>query len=272
MYRKNLTPIRPYPKDVESGGHSGHVAAVGEQFVVVYSADWVEGGGLDNRGTGNGVYAKVFDTRGRSLWHADVAARVREEWPIVAGSTRHALLVWQKYIPDSMTALLEYALLDLRDRKLIRPAGSIDSFRVQYYAYTAAYVPDIDRFIVVATLDSSRAVAFLIDEAGHRTAELGCLPAVVRESGIAVLGATAYLPTQDGRLMTLALQPDRIFLRGMQRAPFAWGDTGTTAMANGSHGLHVISLSADGLREADFDLGNEVAAEPAAGCLAPAAQ
>jgi hypothetical protein len=72
--------------------------------------------------------------------------------------------------------------------------------------------------------------------------------------------------------MTLALQPDRIFLRGMQRAPFAWGDTGTTAMANGSHGLHVLSLSADGLREADFDLGNEVAAEPAAGCLAPAAQ
>jgi hypothetical protein len=272
LYKRNLTPIKPYPTEVESGGHSGHVAAVGEQFVVVYSADWVEGGGPENRGTGNGVYAKVFDQRGRMRRHVDVAARVREEWPIVAGSPRRALLVWQKYIPDSTSTLLEYALLDPRNGKLIRPAGSVDAFRVQYYGYAVAYVPHIDRFIVVATLDTAGAVAFLIDETGRRTAELGCLPAVVRETGIAVLDGIAYLPTQDGRLMTLALQPSRIVLRGAQPAPFAWGDTGNTAMPNGSHGLFVVSLSADGLREADFDLRREVALNPPIGCPPPAAQ
>jgi len=35
------------------------VAAVGEQFVVVYSEGWREGGGLDDNGTGDGVYASA---------------------------------------------------------------------------------------------------------------------------------------------------------------------------------------------------------------------
>ena len=272
VYRKNLVPIMPYPKDVESGGHSGHVAAVGERFVVFYSADWAEGGGFNDLGTGGGVYANVYDGRGRMLWHVDVAVHGREDWPVVAGSPRRALLLWQKYTPDGTVALLEYALLDLRSRKLNRPASRMDPFRVQHYAYASAYVPDIARFIVVATLHSGSAVAFLIDEAGRRTAQLDCLPAVVRESGIGVLGAAAYLPTQDGRLMALALEGDRITLRGTQRAPFAWGNTGNIAMANGSGGLHVVSLSPDGLREADFDTHHEVAAASADRCMAPTAQ
>jgi hypothetical protein len=272
LYRKDLTPIEPYPKDVESGGHSGHVAAVGEEFVVFYSADWVEGGGLANRGTGNGVYANVYDGRGRMLRHVDVAAHVREEWPIIAGSPRSALLVWQKYIPGSEFFLLEYALLDPRSGKLTRPANSIDPFRVHYYAYAAAYVPVVDRYIVVATLDSDRAVAFLIDEAGRRTAQLDCLPAAVRESDIGVAGAAAYVPTRDGRLMALALEGDRIALRGTQRAPFAWGNTGITGIAIGSDALHFVSLSPEGLREADFDTHREAAAAPADRCDASAVQ
>ncbi len=272
VYRQNLSPIKPYPKDVESGGHSGHVAAVGEQFVVFYSADWVQGGGVGNLGTGRGVYANVYDGRGRMMRHVDVAARVREWWPVVAGSPDHALLVWQKYVPDSTIALLQYALLDPRTGKLIRPAESIDAFHVQYYVYAAAYVPDIERFIVLATLDSDRAVAFLIDEEGRRTAELACLPALVRESSIVVAGSAAYVPTQDGRLMTLALGGDHIALRGTQRAPFAWGNTGVTGMADGSGAVHFVSLSPEGLREADFDTRNEVAAAPADRCIARAAQ
>jgi len=43
-------------------------------------------------------------------------------------------------------------------------------------------------------------------------------------------------------------------------------------MANGSGGLHVVSLSPDGLREADFDTHHEVAAASADRCMAPTAQ
>ncbi|MBR0778149.1 hypothetical protein JQ625_25235 [Bradyrhizobium diazoefficiens] len=261
VYRKNLTPIRPYPQDVRSGGHSGHVAAIGEQFVVVYSEGWLEGGGLNDKGTGDGVYASVYDGRGRLLRHVAVAVHARQDWPVIAGSARSALVVWQKYIPPT-SAMLEYALLDPSTGKLTRPAPPIDPLRAQDYAYAAAYVPAIDRFMVVATRDSGRAVAFLIDGAGGRTAELDCLPAVMRESDITVDGQAAYLPTQDGRLMTLALQGDSITLRGMQQAPFAWGSAGITGIVSGTAALHVVSLSRDGLREADFDTRNGVAAAP----------
>ncbi|WP_236720885.1 hypothetical protein [Paraburkholderia phytofirmans] len=272
VYRQNLAAIKAYPNDVESGGHSGHVAAVGERFVVFYSADWVDGGGVDNLGTGGGVYVQVYDARGRMLSHVDVAAHVREWWPMVAGSPHQALLVWQKYIPGSTSALLEYALFDPSTGKLIRPADSIDAYRVQYYVYAAAYVPAIERFVVEATLEDGRSAVFLIDDAGRRTAELSCLPASVRESGIGVAASTAYVPTRDGRLMALALEPDKIMLRGLQRAPFAWGNTGAIGIQSGADSMHFITLSPAGLREADFNAKREVAPGPADRCATQAAQ
>lgn len=271
VYSKDLKPIKPYPKDVESGGHSGHVAAVGDRFVVFYSADWVNGGGVDNLGTGGGVYANVYDGRGRLLRHVNVAAHVREWWPVVAGSPTQALLVWQKYIPGSTIASLQYAVLDPRTGKLTRTEDSVDPFRVQYYVYAAAYIPAVDRFVVLATLDSGRAVAFLVDSKGRRTAELDCLPALVRESSVAVEGSTVFVPTQDGRLMTLGVDGDRITLRGTQRAPFAWGNTGVTSIASGDS-VHFVSLSPDGLREADFSTQKQIAAGPADRCVVRAAQ
>ncbi|MDQ7978368.1 hypothetical protein QYH69_14045 [Paraburkholderia sp. SARCC-3016] len=271
VYSKDLKPIKPYPKDVESGGHSGHVAAVGDRFVVFYSADWVNGGGVDNLGTGGGVYANVYDGRGRLLRHVNVAAHVREWWPVVAGSPTQALLVWQKYIPGSTIASLQYAVLDPRTGKLTRTEDSVDPFRVQYYVYAAAYVPAVDRFVVLATLDSGRAVAFLVDSKGRRTAELDCLPALVRESSVAVEGSAVFVPTQDGRLMTLGVEDDRITLRGTQRAPFAWGNTGVTGIASGDS-VHFVSLSPDGLREAGFSTQKQIAAGPADRCVVRAAQ
>jgi hypothetical protein len=272
VYNKRLKAIRPYPRDVESGGHSGHVAAVGEQFVVFYSADWVQGGGVDNLGTGNGVYANVYDGRGRMMRHVNVADRVREWWPVIAGAPKQALLVWQKYIPGSTIASLQYALFDPATGKLIRPEDSVDVSRVEYYVYAAAYVPAIERFILVATQDTGRAIAFLIDAQGRRTAELACLPALVRESSIAVDGNAVYVPTQDGRLMALTLANDSIRLRGTQRVPFAWGNTGVIGIANGADSLHFVSLSPQGLREVDFDTHKEVAASPSDRCIARAAQ
>ena len=67
VYEPTLQPIAPYPLDIASGGHSGHVAAVGHKFVAFYSEDWIAGDGVDNLGTGNGVYAKVYDSRGQAL-------------------------------------------------------------------------------------------------------------------------------------------------------------------------------------------------------------
>ncbi|WGS47266.1 hypothetical protein LFL97_36750 [Burkholderia sp. JSH-S8] len=260
VYRRNLTPVKPYPNDVESGGHSGHVATAGERFVVFYSADWVDGGGVDNLGTGGGVYLKTYDAAGRLLNHVDVAPHSREWWPVIAGSPHRALLVWQKYIEGSTNAQLEYALFDPETARLEKLGELSDAIR--YYVYAAAYVPAIDRFIVVATTANDRGVAMLIDQDGRRTATQNCLPATVRESGVAVAGASAYVPTQDGRLLALALSPEQITVRGAQRAPIPWGTTGIVGFPASDTTLHFVSLTPSGLREADFEPARETALAP----------
>ncbi|WP_419689183.1 hypothetical protein ACN22W_20430 [Burkholderia theae] len=252
VYRRDLKPIKPYPNDVESGGHSGHVATVGERFVVFYSADWVDGDGVDNLGTGNGVYLKTYDAAGRVLNHVAVAPHRREWWPVIAGSPRNALLVWQKFIDGSTDATLEYALFDPVTAKLDM-LGPLNE-AIRYYVYASAYVPAIDRFIVVTTAAADdRGVAMLIDPDGRRTATLGCLPASVRESGIGVSGTHAYVPTRDGRLLTLALAPADISVSGVQRSPIPWGTTGIAGFPARGATMHFVSLTPSGTREVDFE-------------------
>jgi hypothetical protein len=272
VYHEDLSSIKPYPNDVESGGHSGHVAAVGDRFVVFYSEDWVDGGGVDNLGTGGGVYVKVYDNRGTLLRHVDVAPHVREWWPILAGSPTRALLVWQKYIPGSTIAQLTYAVFDPATGQLVRPTDAGEAPRVEYYTYAAAWVPAVNRFVLEATVDTGRSSVLLIDEDGRVTARLDCLPASVREAGIAVNGNVAYVPTRDGRLMSLALSADAIRLRGFGRAPFAWGNTGAIGIAYGASSVHFVSLSPTGLREADFNERDEVAPSDADRCARQTAQ
>ncbi|RKU04339.1 hypothetical protein C7H84_05300 [Burkholderia sp. Nafp2/4-1b] len=255
VYRRNLKPIKPYPHDVESGGHSGHVATVGERFVVFYSADWVDGGGVDNLGSGNGVYVKTYDAAGRVLNHVPVASHRREWWPIVAGSPRRALLVWQKYIEGSTDATLEYAMFDPFTAKLDKHGPLNDA--IQYYVYSSAYVPAVDRFIVVTTTADNRGVAMLIGPDGRRIATLDCLPPSVRESGIGVDGAHAYVPTRDGRLLTLTLTATGMSVTGVQRSPIPWGATGIAAFPARGGTMHFVSLTPTGAREADFDTARE---------------
>ncbi|HDR9198814.1 TPA: hypothetical protein QDB48_000076 [Burkholderia vietnamiensis] len=255
IYRRDLKPVKPYPNDVESGGHSGHVAAVGERFVVFYSTDWIDGGGVDNLGTGNGVYVKTYDAQGRVLNHVPVAPHRREWWPLVAGSPRRALLVWQKYIAGSTDATLEYAMFDPVTAKLDKLGTLSDA--IQYYVYSSAYVPAIDRFVVVTTTADERGVAMLIDPDGRRVATLDCLPASVRESGIGIDGAHAYVPTRDGRLLTLALSPTGMTVSGVQRSPVPWGSTGIVGFPARAAAMHFVSLTPTGVREADFDTARE---------------
>ncbi|WP_420874387.1 hypothetical protein [Burkholderia arboris] len=251
VYRRDLKPVKPYPNDVEPGGHSGHVATVGERFVVFYSADWVDGGGVDNLGTGNGVYLKTYDAAGRVLNHVAVAPHRREWWPVIAGSPRTALLVWQKFIEGSTDATLEYATFDPVTARLDL-LGTLND-RIRYYVYSSAYVPEIDRFIVVTTTADDRGVAILIAPDGRRTATLDCLPASVREAGIGVSGTHAYVPTRDGRLLTLALGASDISVSGMQRSPIPWGSTGIAGFPARGTAMHFVSLTPSGTREADFE-------------------
>jgi len=47
LYDQSMNPVKPYPNTALDGGHSGHVAASGNRFVIFYSEGWVNDGGVD---------------------------------------------------------------------------------------------------------------------------------------------------------------------------------------------------------------------------------
>jgi hypothetical protein len=259
--------VRPYPVDVLSGGHSGHVAAVGSRFVVFYSNDWIDGGGVDNLGTGNGVYVKTYDANGALLKAVDVAPGAREWWPMIAGSPTRALLVWQQYVTGETFARLKVATLDPATGAL--GASHVIAPGLQYYTYAAAYVPSVDRFLVVATRGDHKGFAQLIDQNGETTATLPCMPASVREAGIAVMGDRAFTPSQDGRLLHLRLTAASVELVGTQPSPIQWTYTGSVGLVRSPTQLHWVTTSPRGLQEAEFDLNAVTPAGDADRCGTP---
>lgn len=254
VYTPTLQPIAPYPLDVASGGHSGHVAAVGNYFVVFYSEGWTQGGGVDNLGTGNGVYAKVYDSAGRAQREIDVASNLREWWPMIAGSPTRALLVWQQFVSGEIYANLIIALLDPKSGTVT--GQHVLQSNLQYYTYKAEYVPAIDRFIVTGTTNAGKGFAYLINKTGQITAKLQCMPATVREAGIAVNGTNVYTPSQDNRLLHLALTPSSISLVGVQKSPIQWSFLGSVGLMRNSAEIHWVSLSEKGIQEAAFKVSN----------------
>jgi hypothetical protein len=182
---------------------------------------------------------------------------------MIAASPTRALLVWQQYVSGETWARLKVATLDPSTGALSEPRVIAD--RLLYYTYAAAYVPSIDRFVVVATSDKGKGFAQLIDASGQTTATLDCMPASVREAGIAVIGERAFTPSQDGRLLHLKLTPASIELAGTQPSPIAWTYTGSVGLVRSPTQLHWVATSPKGLQEADFDLkaGNAVKAPDA---------
>ena len=255
VYDPSLGPIKPYPNDVKDGGHSGHVAATDSNFVVFYSDDWIDGGGVDNLGTGNGVYAAVYDSNGNSPRTVRVAPDAREWWPMLAASPAKAILIWQKYVPGQVYANLRMAILDPAQGRLTVAPRTLRS-GIQYYVYQAAYVPALDEFLVTGAVYGGAGFAYLIDTGGAVTASLANLPATVREGRITVDGKMAYLAAADNRLLRLALTGKTITLNAAKPSPIAWSYLGDLGLMRAPSKVHWLSLNRAGLLEADFDFSD----------------
>lgn len=133
-----------------SGGHSGHIAAVGDDFVIAYSEGWIEGGGFDNAGTANDIYVETVSESGESRWHIAVSKDdgwPRDWWPVVATSSQHALLLWQRMVKDNDYAQLMLAMYDPANNTLIKPATLLKK-NLQYYHYNVTYLPSIKRYLI----------------------------------------------------------------------------------------------------------------------------
>jgi len=264
VYDPVLRPVARYPLDVAKGGHSGHVAAVGNYFVVFYSEGWIDEAGVDNLGTGNGVYARIYDSRGKALRATAIAPERREWWPMIAGSPSRALLVWQQFVPGQTYANLKMALLDPETGAVT--GKRVLQSRLQYYTYKTGYVPAIDRFIVTGTTVSGKGFAYLIDNRGRIAAWLPCMPPTVREAGITVDGTKVYTPSPDNRLLHLALTPSSISLMAVQASPLNWTPIGNIGLMRNSSWIHWVSLNKTGIQEADFNVSDARAPSAADRC------
>jgi len=247
LYGPALAPIKPYPQDILSGGHSGHVAAVDDGFVVFYSEGWVAGGGVDDLGSGDSVHAAFIDTRGRIVRQTEVASGRRAWWPVLAAAPDRALLVWQQFVRGRTDAALHAALLQPATGKLIPLGRLLD--RLNYYTYQVAWMPAANRFLLAGTRSGDQGFALLITPAGKVVARADCLPATVREAEIMVRDRQALIPAADGQVIRLDVDDQDALRAATLPVGAQWGSTGTLGLPAAEQDVMWFTLTPQGVRQ-----------------------
>ncbi|NOZ40597.1 MAG: hypothetical protein GXP24_10270 [Planctomycetes bacterium] len=266
VYDTNLNPVTGYPQLVLDGGHSGHVAAVENQFVVFYSEGWVAGGGVDDLGSGDDVYVSVYQSNGAFVRSRSIAVgnATRDWWPIVAGSNNHAMLLWQRFVDNETYSELIYSIYNPSNGSFVKTEALLAT-ELEYYTYDVQYIESIDRFLAVGAYKQGGGFAYLIDDQGTIVGEHLALPEVVREGQPAIWfdeGSSAgpndntarvVYPKSDGGVMVLELTTDDIALSA-EIAGLPWQTAGTDGIFTAEDDVYFVNLSPTGLIERTFQI------------------
>jgi hypothetical protein len=259
VYDLNLNPVSPYPRIAYDGGHSGHVAAVDNHFVLFYSDDWVNGGGVDNLGSGDDVKAMIYSSKGELEGEIDIATgnTTRDWWPLVAGSKTRAALVWQRYVDKQTYSQLMLSILDVKQKTLVVNALKIED-SVKYYAYSVTFLPSIERFLILGAYQNGGGFAYLLDQDGHIMAANKTLPAIVRESQSIALEQFGMVkiaqPITPNGLAILAITSSSITLKSTVADDYQWQYSGTDGVFLNPNTVYIVSTSTSGLVEKTFHL------------------
>ena len=202
LWDSSLRVIRKYPFMIRRGGHSGHVAAMGERFLIAYGEDWVERGGFLDRGTGKDIYARIVEDNGTLRREIRIASGHRDGWPLVAASDRNWLVVWQRY--PEMT--LHFALIDATGKLQVR--RELTGGMPVRYAYNVEFAPQLSLYIVTGSSGDGGFVA-LVNLKGELVKIQRGLPPMASESRL-VLGSDGAqsdrrLPGEAARRRSRAL-------------------------------------------------------------------
>jgi len=261
------------------GGHSGHVAAVGERFVIAYSEGWVQDDASDGLGTGKTVLVDVVNKNGKWQNHRPIAAepRSRNWWPLVAGSSNYALIIWQRFVSGSHRASLMYAVYDPATDRFIKPPTVLRN-EVYYYHYDVQYLPTINRFVIAGNelgdmtrhtqrgamkLKTQKGFMVLLDEQGavvnHWSAGEVCelcagyhTHPFVRESQPAMLaeenGVKLLYPVRPKGVLLFSVDSDAIALQRYVEGDNYWHSLGTDGIFLDANTAYFATLSPLGLR------------------------
>lgn len=270
------------------GAHSGHVTSVGNDFIVVYAEGWIDGGGVSEAGTANDIYVDVFASSGLLTKHRPIAVdkgSPRDWWPLIAGSSRYALLVWQRFIENSRYARLMMAVYDPATNRLVKPVTELRD-GLQYYHYDVQYLASINRFLIVGnslasvsennnlTVLTPRLFAYLLDESGNVVdqydneaycSNCGSHPGVnlVREARPVIVSSAkesdstvnVYYPVKPNSVVALQATTKQVSLQGMTGTRHFWSPLGADGINIGNNKILFANLSPLGVRLIEVPVG-----------------
>lgn len=210
------------------GGHSGHVAASGDKFLVSFSDGWVDGGGVDNMGTGDDVFAKIVDSNGNAGPMINTAVGTKRVWwPIVAGSDTNWLQVWQELGTTTNNGLVKGSIID-HAGNVVKANFTLFS-NVKLYHYDVQWIPATQRYLVTGSQSDGAAVVVLFDKAGNYIdSKSGIYAGTIREAQTVVSedGLTAIFPSSVGATV-LDLTANSVALRKHVTLDWNWDYMGT---------------------------------------------
>ena len=255
MWDSSLRVLRKYPITIKRGGHSGHVAAMGDRFLIAYSEGWVEGGGFLDLGTGKNVYARVVENNGKRGHEIKITSdsdlNHRDGWPLVAGSDRNWLVVWQRY-PE---LTLQTALISTSGGVVTR-RQIIDGLPLRY-AYDVEFAPQIESYIVAGSSGDGGFVS-LVSLTGEIVKTRQGLPPMASESRI-VLGwdgthLIGVYPVRPRGIAVVRISSDAVELVKVIDHPYQWDYSGTTGAFVAPGRVLFVTLSTTGLHLIRVDL------------------
>lgn len=280
LFDAQMQPLTEINTVSVAGGHSGHAAVSGNNFAIAYSEGWIDGGGVDDAGTGDDIHLDIVDSHGVLRQHRDIAVDhgvVRDGWPLIAGAPESVIVVWQRNGGESSYANLLYSVyLTSQD------VFSVDAVQIQadvdYYGFDVQYIPGVQRFLVVGNYLADARIPFAEHEIAVRSPKLFAVllnlqgEIVARLSNDATCSqCDAYLfyvivpesqpaininseqteviyPVKPRGWISLFIAADQVRLGSFVKNSHFWFPLGTDGVFTDKHGLFFVNLTPRGVK------------------------
>ena len=234
------------------GGHSGHVGSTNTHHVIFWSHDWVNGGGVNELGTGKEVIVSAISNEGEPLHEINLSqADERVSWPMLATSDDNALLVWQHFNDEATEAALHFAVYNTATNSLtVAPSELLP--QVDFYTYSISYVQATEQYVVAAQTKKGGTL-LLLSKDGELIDQIDA-PDLVREANPAVQENTLVFPQMPNSYFTVQVSDDQLQLQSSGELEVKWGTSGTTGMFLDAQHIYFATLNKEGLEEITVEI------------------
>lgn len=257
VFDSNLNVMKKYPQTIKDGGHSGHGTSLDNQHVVFWSDDWVDGGGVNNLGSGKDVLVTTLSSDGKVIHELKITPpdETRDWWPILKASKKNVALVWQRYVEDETYAQTMMALYDPKSNKLIKKPFVLQPKTI-YYTYDVSYIDGLDVFVVSGTDEKGKGFLYTVNSDGKVIVKKHNLPGFIREAKPAIKVdngvATFVYPKAKNGFMVYAITKNTVNLEARIHDNYEWQYGGTVGFFADDHVVYFASLSKEGIVEKEI--------------------